>query len=817
MTTDAIRTAGASYLRDYVTDGVPASGVNEPVKSAGRATFNLIADEIDDVLAGQQAGLIRYATWAELAAHSTVGLATGDAANVIGVDAGTHTDPIVGGTVDNKGVYRYQTGTPNGWKRLGDLAADDATDAAAAAAASAANALTVASDSLLGLFNKPNLLMDPNYIMLGSGFDSFNLYNLSKPTLTTSRGRPAAIYAATSYQDYPVERFGGAGAKFSATLTVEDRVDPAAGAFIYFQQHNGSGEIGGSSIAFVPATGASDASEQVFTVDGATIHASATFLRRYFFVPGGCSFTVSREGMYAGELGAFRPALSLQGAVYVATDGDDETGLGTVDSPYATGARARVALFDRSKRMLQGRVIYRGGWYGAESYTLGDLLNVGLEIVDNLEIEAAPGEDVHWLHGALLSGIAKTGGYTNIYQGSLTGSPLNFFIFEHLTPESQIPADEVHPAQRGGFLEVTPVNYDTLAELNADLAHIAGVRARVNADGNTANNGFYVKVGGSGSGSWSATTGLVYHSPSTRLQKVDSLAVCDATPGSWYWAANVLYFHAPGSTDPTSSGKSYYVPDRDATATAGRGVGYGVAEKTGRVCVRGITIWYPYKGVDLADAASSEVVGVTVIGPSDLGFSSSFDSVEINCRAIAPGLDGFGSDNNGQLHTRPKNILRIGCYSVLTGDDGTSDHRRVSVKRIGCLDEYSGDAGCAPALGASVADYDCTVRKPGRRYGLEIAGESAVAGEGLGIREAGRYVGHGTVAIASPNCNFSAGTSPGIMRLYRARSEDGAVCGYIGDQVGGFDGDLYLHDCTDVGSATAKIGTPTVRNGTLVT
>lgn len=129
MSTEAIRVSGDAFLRDYVTDGVPASGANEPSKTEGRATFRLIADEIDGIAEGQGAGYIRYATWTELAAHSTVGLATGAAANVVGPDAGTHTDPIVGGTVANKGVYRYQTGTPNGWKRLGDLAADDAAEA----------------------------------------------------------------------------------------------------------------------------------------------------------------------------------------------------------------------------------------------------------------------------------------------------------------------------------------------------------------------------------------------------------------------------------------------------------------------------------------------------------------------------------------------------------------------------------------------------------------------------------------------------------------------------------------------------------------
>jgi len=44
--------------------------------------------------------------------------------------------------------------------------------------------------------------------------------------------------------------------------------------------------------------------------------------------------------------------------------------------------------------------------------------------------------------------------------------------------------------------------YDTLAHLNADLAHGTNSTAVVYADATAANNGLYVKSGGSGSGSW---------------------------------------------------------------------------------------------------------------------------------------------------------------------------------------------------------------------------------------------------------------------------------------------------------------------------
>lgn len=58
------------------------------------------------------------ATW--LALTAIEGSTFGQRAEVPYSDAGTHTDPIVGGTVDNSGVYAWST-APNGWKRISDL------------------------------------------------------------------------------------------------------------------------------------------------------------------------------------------------------------------------------------------------------------------------------------------------------------------------------------------------------------------------------------------------------------------------------------------------------------------------------------------------------------------------------------------------------------------------------------------------------------------------------------------------------------------------------------------------------------------------
>jgi hypothetical protein len=78
-----------------------------------------------------------YATWTELAAAT--GMSAGDVAQVVSSDTGTHTDPVVGGTVANSGVFQYSA-SPAGWERIADLESDVASSLADAAAASAAEA-----------------------------------------------------------------------------------------------------------------------------------------------------------------------------------------------------------------------------------------------------------------------------------------------------------------------------------------------------------------------------------------------------------------------------------------------------------------------------------------------------------------------------------------------------------------------------------------------------------------------------------------------------------------------------------------------------
>ncbi|MFN3456926.1 MAG: hypothetical protein ACK4Z8_05045 [Novosphingobium sp.] len=72
---------------------------------------------------------VPFTTWAALAAAT--GMSAGDKAQVLAADTGTHTDPVVGGTVDNAGVYTYSA-SPAGWQRVGDLDSKTANDLGAA-------------------------------------------------------------------------------------------------------------------------------------------------------------------------------------------------------------------------------------------------------------------------------------------------------------------------------------------------------------------------------------------------------------------------------------------------------------------------------------------------------------------------------------------------------------------------------------------------------------------------------------------------------------------------------------------------------------
>lgn len=80
---------------------------------------NIVADPaMQDSIAGAAQGYVVAATWAGLAAIA--GARAGQPGRVATTDAGTHTDPVVGGTVANAGEFAWSA-SPAGWRRVGDV------------------------------------------------------------------------------------------------------------------------------------------------------------------------------------------------------------------------------------------------------------------------------------------------------------------------------------------------------------------------------------------------------------------------------------------------------------------------------------------------------------------------------------------------------------------------------------------------------------------------------------------------------------------------------------------------------------------------
>lgn len=105
------------YEVDSSVEALRASAANIDLLAAGLIAANVDIDALQIAVVAAADGLVRKATWTELAAIT--GTRAGQPAEAT-TDAGTHTDPVVGGTVNNKGAYAWST-SPAGWERVGDI------------------------------------------------------------------------------------------------------------------------------------------------------------------------------------------------------------------------------------------------------------------------------------------------------------------------------------------------------------------------------------------------------------------------------------------------------------------------------------------------------------------------------------------------------------------------------------------------------------------------------------------------------------------------------------------------------------------------
>ena len=115
----------------------PSGARTQPPKADIRVLGGIIEDQVD----GAAAGEVSVATWTALAAIT--GTRAGQPGRVANSDGGTHTDPVVGGTVNNAGEYSWSE-SPAGWRRIGNL---PSTDVEAVINGAAAKATLVDGDT----------------------------------------------------------------------------------------------------------------------------------------------------------------------------------------------------------------------------------------------------------------------------------------------------------------------------------------------------------------------------------------------------------------------------------------------------------------------------------------------------------------------------------------------------------------------------------------------------------------------------------------------------------------------------------------------
>lgn len=100
---------------------------------AARVAAEVARDAAAAAAAEAQSSALTCATWALLS--GLTGATAGTGAEVLDADTGTHTDPVVGGTVANAGRYSWSA-SPAGWRRIGDTGLTAKADAVALAAVS---------------------------------------------------------------------------------------------------------------------------------------------------------------------------------------------------------------------------------------------------------------------------------------------------------------------------------------------------------------------------------------------------------------------------------------------------------------------------------------------------------------------------------------------------------------------------------------------------------------------------------------------------------------------------------------------------------
>ncbi|MDQ0475015.1 hypothetical protein [Labrys wisconsinensis] len=92
---------------------------DKPISTAQAAVNSGLSERLNNLEDARTAGLIILATYADLAAITT--LPNNQGAQVPENDLGTHVDPVTSATVSNAGSYAFHAAAPIGWKWLGPV------------------------------------------------------------------------------------------------------------------------------------------------------------------------------------------------------------------------------------------------------------------------------------------------------------------------------------------------------------------------------------------------------------------------------------------------------------------------------------------------------------------------------------------------------------------------------------------------------------------------------------------------------------------------------------------------------------------------
>lgn len=237
---------------------------NGDARGADMGEAQVLHTEVERAITGAEAGRVDQVTWAELEAVD--GTREGQPAQVLGPDSGTHTDPVVSGTVANTGTYVWSV-SPEGWRRVGGLpsALVHATNSGAgsANAVQATTAVAYATDAY-------SALITVNFVAANTGAMTLSLDGETARDLVTNTGAPitsgyiasgmSALVQIDENGDYRLFSYGDASAIQAAAEAAQAAAEAAA--------------------ASIPPTFAS-----VAAAEAATVGASAKKLRLNYYDP----------------------------------------------------------------------------------------------------------------------------------------------------------------------------------------------------------------------------------------------------------------------------------------------------------------------------------------------------------------------------------------------------------------------------------------------------------------------------------------------------------------------------------------------------